>query len=73
MRYLFATLLTALACLHAAFSGEAAAQTARDLVGTWTLVSVVTERDGKKFDTYGSNAKGLLVFDAKRLLHAPRF
>jgi hypothetical protein len=36
----------------------------KDLVGTWTLVSVVTERDGRKFDTYGPNAKGLLVFDA---------
>ena len=33
-------------------------------MGTWTLVSVVTERDGRKFDTYGPNAKGLLVFDA---------
>jgi Lipocalin-like domain len=27
-------------------------------------VSVVTERDGRKFDTYGPNAKGFLVFDA---------
>ena len=36
----------------------------KDLVGTWTLVSVVTERDGRKYDTYGPNAKGLLVFDA---------
>jgi len=35
----------------------------KDLIGTWTLVSVVTERDGRKFDTYGPNAKGLLVFD----------
>ena len=64
MRHLSATLLTALVCLHSAFFGEAVAQTARDLVGTWTLVSVVTERDGRKFDTYGPNAKGLLVFDA---------
>jgi hypothetical protein len=38
---------------------------AKDLVGTRTLVSVVTERDGRKFDTYGPNAKGLLVFDSK--------
>ena len=31
----------------------------KDLVGTWTLVSVVTERDGKKSLTdYGPNAKG---------------
>jgi hypothetical protein len=36
----------------------------KDLVGTWTLVSVVTEREGKQFDAYGPNAKGHLVFDA---------
>jgi Lipocalin-like domain len=36
----------------------------KDLVGTWTLVSVVAERDGKKFDSYGPDAKGLLVLDA---------
>jgi hypothetical protein len=35
-----------------------------DLVGTWKLVSVLTEQDGRKFDAYGPNAKGLLVFDA---------
>jgi lipocalin-like protein len=37
---------------------------AKELIGTWTLVSVVTERDGKKSDAYGPNAKGSLVFDA---------
>jgi hypothetical protein len=37
---------------------------AKDLVGTWALVSVVAERDGRKFDSYDPNAKGLLVFDA---------
>ncbi len=37
---------------------------AKDLIGTWTLVSVVTEIDGRKFDAYGPDAKGLLVFDA---------
>jgi hypothetical protein len=37
---------------------------AKDLVGSWTLVSVVTERDGTKSDTYGPTAKGFLVFDA---------
>jgi len=37
---------------------------AKDLVGTWTLVSVVTEEDGRKSDAYGPNAKGLLVFDS---------
>jgi hypothetical protein len=65
MRHLSATLLViALVCSHAAFSGAAGGQIGKDLVGTWTLVSVVTERDGRKFDTYGPNAKGLLVFDS---------
>jgi hypothetical protein len=36
----------------------------KGLVGTWTVVSVVAERDGRKFDSYGPNAKGMLVFDA---------
>ena len=36
----------------------------KDLEGTWTLVSVVTERDGKRFDAYGPDAKGHLVFDS---------
>ena len=37
----------------------------KDLVGTWTVVSVVAERDGRRFDSYGPNAKGMLVFDPK--------
>ena len=31
----------------------------KDLEGTWTLVSVVTERDGKRFDAYGPDAKAI--------------
>jgi hypothetical protein len=37
---------------------------AKDLIGTWIFVSVVTERDGRRFDACGLNAKGSLVFDA---------
>jgi len=33
------------------------AQTAKDLVGTWTLVSAITERDGNKSDTFGPNTR----------------
>ena len=43
---------------------SASAQSARDLVGTWTLVSSVTEKDGTKTDQFGSGAKGMMVFDA---------
>jgi len=40
------------------------AQTVKDLAGTWTIVSNVTEQDGKKTDTFGPNPKGILVVDA---------
>ena len=40
------------------------AQTAKDLAGTWTLVSVVTEQGGTKTDTYGPNPQGRLIVDA---------
>jgi hypothetical protein len=39
------------------------AQSASDLVGTWTLVSSVTERDGTRTDQFGSGAKGMLTLD----------
>ena len=42
----------------------AVAQSAKDFVGTWTLVSAISERDGNKSDTFGPNAKGVLMFDA---------
>jgi hypothetical protein len=43
------------------------AQTAADLVGSWTLVSAVTEKDATKSDTFGPGAAGVLVFDASGL------
>ena len=43
---------------------QAIAHSAKDFVGTWTLVSSTTEREGVKSDTFGPNPKGLLVFDA---------
>src|SRR3989442_15962597 len=45
-------------------AGDAFAQTAKDFVGPWTLVSAVTEQGGNKTDTFGPNAKGILVVDA---------
>jgi Lipocalin-like domain len=46
-----------------AWVGTAIAETAKDFVGTWTLVSATTEQGGNKSDTFGPNAKGVLVFD----------
>src|SRR5258708_10098508 len=46
-------------------SSVALAQSASDVVGTWTLVSSVTERDGTRIDQFGSGAKGMLTLDAE--------
>jgi Lipocalin-like domain len=42
----------------------AAQETAKDLVGTWTLVSITIEREGKKADFYGPNPLGQAMYDA---------
>ena len=52
-----ATVLTVL-------SASAWAQTAHDLRGTWTLVSSVAEKDGKKTEQFGHGAKGMMSLDA---------
>jgi hypothetical protein len=60
------TMMLLLAALAIGIAGPSAAraQSARDLVGTWELVSGITEKDGKKSETFGANAKGILIFDA---------
>lgn len=42
----------------------ALAQSAADVVGTWRLVSSVTEKDGVRTDQFGAGARGSLVLDA---------
>jgi hypothetical protein len=42
----------------------ALAQSATEVVGTWTLVSSVTEKDGTRTDQFGSGAKGMMTLDA---------
>ena len=66
MNRLILSLITASELIFGVFlpSEEAAAQTtAKDLVGTWTLVSVTLEQDGKKTDLYGPNPQGQRTFD----------
>jgi hypothetical protein len=41
----------------------AAAQTAKDLVGTWTIATVTAEQGETQVEPYGSNPKGILMFD----------
>jgi Lipocalin-like domain len=53
----------ALLCLGVALPGAGVGQTAKDLVGTWTLVSSETVRpDGSRAPTFGENPKGILIF-----------
>jgi hypothetical protein len=42
---------------------EKAANTAKQLIGHWTLVSVKNEQDGKTMEPFGPNPKGLYIFD----------
>ncbi|WP_336492595.1 lipocalin-like domain-containing protein [Methylobacterium nigriterrae] len=39
-----------------------AAQSAQDIVGTWTLVSAVAVQDGARIETFGTNPTGTLMF-----------
>lgn len=45
-------------------AGNAAAQAAKSLVGTWTIVSSDTIDSGKRTPTYGPNLRGSLIFEA---------
>lgn len=59
-------LIVSIAALSALFTSLAApkadAQTAKDLVGTWTLVSSVISKDGTKTDTFGPDPSGTVMF-----------
>ena len=41
---------------------QAVAQSAKELVGTWTLVSITLEQNGKKTDFYGPNPQGQVTY-----------
>jgi len=44
-------------------SGDAAGQTAKELVGSWTLVSATLEQGKKKIESFGPNSIGSLMLD----------
>jgi hypothetical protein len=48
--------------------GNAVGQSAKDVVGSYTLVSVANVQDGKKYEPYGPNPKGMM-----RLEHNGRY
>ena len=46
-------------------AGDAAAQSGKSFVGTWTIVSTDTvDESGKRTPTFGPNPRGLLIFTA---------
>ena len=45
-------------------AGAAFAQSAKDLVGTWQLMSNVIDQGGKKIDQFGPNPHGVLYFES---------
>jgi hypothetical protein len=56
---------TAALTVAAVLPAPAAAQTAKDLVGTWSNVSNVNIRqDGSRVDIFGPKGTGLAIFDA---------
>jgi Lipocalin-like domain len=42
---------------------SAGAQTAKDLVGSWTLESDTTTSDGRKIQPFGTDPNGIAIFD----------
>jgi lipocalin-like protein len=61
-RVMAATSVAAFALAMA--STGASAQVDKNLVGTWTIVSVTYEQDGKKIEGFGPNVKGTQIYDA---------
>ena len=58
------TFTTAALMIGVALPAPATAQTAKDLVGTWTNVSNVNIRtDGSRVDVFGPKGTGLAIFD----------
>jgi lipocalin-like protein len=58
--------LLALVGLATGFITPAFTQTTipKELVGTWTIVSITQEQDGKKIDLFGPNPQGRRIIDA---------
>lgn len=65
LRGLNGILSVAIAMASACVSVAADAQTlGKQIVGTWIAVSQYVDQDGKKLEPFGSNPKGMVVYDA---------
>jgi len=64
MSRMISSVLTASALIFGVFlpREEAGAQTAKEVVGMWSLVFVRLEQDGNKIDMYGANPQGQAIF-----------
>lgn len=63
MRFISLAMASIGYCGIAAFSGAALAQSAKDFIGTWTLVSVTLEEQGKTSEPFGPAPRGMAMFD----------
>jgi hypothetical protein len=66
MRGFRARLVATIALLGLAIglpAGEALGQMGNELVGAWTLVSVMVEQSGNKLEPFGPTPKGFMTFD----------
>src|SRR3974377_1265916 len=55
--------VVSIAMLDSAVSSAMAQMLKQELVGTWEVVSVVNDNNGKKSEPYGSHPMGYLMFD----------
>ena len=64
MNRIISSVFTAAALIFGVFlpREEAVAETAKDLAGAWTLVSITREQDGKKTDYFSPQPPGQLIF-----------
>ena len=65
MNRMISAVVTASALMFGVFlpSEEAVAQMAKELVGTWTLVSITREQEGKTTDYFGPHPQGQAIFE----------
>lgn len=56
--------ILAIVGLPAGAKAQSSAQSAKDLVGSWSfLLNETTSADGTRTNTYGANPKGIIMFD----------
>jgi hypothetical protein len=62
-RTLTTTAMSLLALAFAAPASDAYGQAVKELVGSWTLISVKVDQGGQMVEPFGASPKGALMFD----------